>query len=489
MILYAETDHPDYILPPLLAPDQVVCGPHYSDRAEGGRTLTLATPRGAYDIAEVARRLAPGEHPELLVVREDSVGRNAPCNLGALGCPAVLVVGDTHHQPGAIQRLLRYAMSEPFEQIVLGYTRQHAHFFVEAGLPRVRWLPGFYVRRMAAEPIAVPEFEMSFVGSFGERHLRRRELCRRLLDAGLPLALLTERAAIARRIHRQSRISLNCSLNGDLNLRVFETLESGSLLLTDRLSPQAGLDRLLTEGEHFVAYDGIEDCLAKGRALLADRARAADIARAGHAAYEATLAPEILARDFLELARAGVVRDLFDLRHEPRTSLPPAPDQAPLMVRIAIYEILQALQRRRETTRLLAMPCVEPRLLCDLADLPRFRLAVHANGEPETLRPMQDLFARAGVADRIRLRPQGEAALAEPFDLLLTTSGDWTGGRSAEILARARPALLLLADLGPETAPPPGLQAAGFSPVAPRSPLFSRAGIDPFDYCGPPAKR
>ncbi len=46
MILYAETDHPGYIRPPPLAPDQVICGPHYPDRAEGGwiRGLRLPSP-------------------------------------------------------------------------------------------------------------------------------------------------------------------------------------------------------------------------------------------------------------------------------------------------------------------------------------------------------------------------------------------------------------------------------------------------------------
>ena len=42
-----------------------------------------------------------------------------------------------------------------------------------------------------------------------------------------------------------SVVSFNASLNGDLNLRVFETLSAGGCLLTDRLSAQSGLDLIL----------------------------------------------------------------------------------------------------------------------------------------------------------------------------------------------------------------------------------------------------
>jgi len=486
MILLSWGAGPDYIPPPMLNGAQTVCGPYFPDRFESGRALSLSTPTGAYDILEVAKRLPSGARPSLLVVREDCMGRNSPRNLASLGCPAVLIVGDTQHQPGAIGRLLRYALSEPFQRIIIGNNRQHAHFFAEAGLRELYWLPALNVRALTGPTPPAPRYPMSFAGGLGERHLRRRALCLRLIAEGLPLTLARGPAAKLRKIHAESRISLNCSLNGDINMRCFEILESGSLLLTDRLSPQSGLDLMLSEGEHYVAYDGIEDCRDKARALLADEVRAAAIARAGHAHYLAALSPARMLQDFRSIVGAGRNRPVFDLAAERRVGLGAPGPLKDLLARIAIYEILQALQRRRETTRLLAMPGIDLRLVSDIADLPRFRLAV-LGGESERGRA-EEHVRLAGVAGQIRLEESPEAALEAGVDLILTTSGEWQAGASAALARRARIPLLLLADLHPASAMPRGPAAAGYAPVAPRSPLFVRAGAKAFDYSPPRSK-
>src|SRR5882762_6466257 len=49
------------------------------------------------------------------------------------------------------RNLLDYVLSEPFAAVIFDYTRQHAHFFVEAGLRNVYWLPGFNVRRIVPQ--------------------------------------------------------------------------------------------------------------------------------------------------------------------------------------------------------------------------------------------------------------------------------------------------------------------------------------------------
>jgi hypothetical protein len=55
------------------------------------------------------------------------------------------------------------------------------------------------------------------------------------------------------RIYSASRLVFNCSLRGEVNMRVFEGPASGSLLLTDRIGN--GLGELVVDGEHVVLYD------------------------------------------------------------------------------------------------------------------------------------------------------------------------------------------------------------------------------------------
>jgi len=51
-----------------------------------------------------------------------------------------------------------------------------------------------------------------------------------------------------------SRIVFNDAVKRDLNMRVFEALASGALLLTDR-APGSGLDEMFVDREHLVLYD------------------------------------------------------------------------------------------------------------------------------------------------------------------------------------------------------------------------------------------
>ena len=57
--------------------------------------------------------------------------------------------------------------------------------------------------------------------------------------------------------YARSRVILNCSVGGDLNMRVFEALASGGILVTDRISN--GLSDLFEEGLHYFCYDDVED--------------------------------------------------------------------------------------------------------------------------------------------------------------------------------------------------------------------------------------
>ncbi len=68
------------------------------------------------------------------------------------------------------------------------------------------------------------------------------------------------------RIYSQSKIVLNKSLAGDLNMRMFEAMSCGRLLLTDRIAN--GLEELFTNKKHLVIYDDLEDLARKIRYYL-----------------------------------------------------------------------------------------------------------------------------------------------------------------------------------------------------------------------------
>lgn len=367
-LLFATSVDPEYFPPPALSDYQIACGPKFPEGPH-----TLQSPTGDYDIAELVSKLPNAMRPELLVVRVESAKIAIPRNIGALGIPAALIVVDTHHNPQPIQSLLRYALSEPFEWTIFDCCRQHAHFFVEAGVKNVTWFPGLNIVRVPpSPPRPTPDIPVSFAGTIDAQHSHRAVLIDVLRRAGIPLQAGRTSHADTRGFHARSMISLNCSLNGDLNMRTFEILEAGGFLLTDKLGPESGLDLLFDIGRDLVVYEGAEDCLEKIRWFLQNPRDAMAIAKNGKAAYEQKLAPEILRRDFIKLVTFGEHRSEFDIAKDVRAK---ATNADAVFDRLPIYEALQALQRSQEICDVLITPGVDSAVVSDASDLSRVRLA------------------------------------------------------------------------------------------------------------------
>ena len=64
------------------------------------------------------------------------------------------------------------------------------------------------------------------------------------------------------RIYSAARMVFNRSIKNDLNMRVFEGLASGSLLLTNDLG-ENGQDELFRDGAHLAAYREADDLVDK----------------------------------------------------------------------------------------------------------------------------------------------------------------------------------------------------------------------------------
>lgn len=486
-ILQTTHSAPYYIPPPVLDPSQVVCGPRYPDRAEHGRIVSLVTPAGEFDLATVVERLPREQRPELLVVNVDSARNCLPRNVAALGCRAVAVVGDTHHLDRPIASNIDYLLRESFDAVILTYTRQHAHFFIEAGLDRVYWLPGFNVRRIPIPSALRKDVPFSFAGRVSEHHARRAALVMAIAQAGLPIELGDARFEMqpgatirrTRHLHARSAISLNCSLNGDLNLRTLEILASGSCALTDRLGAESGLDLLFEEGRHIVYYDSFQDCIDQAQRLLRNPGRAEAVARAGRDAYEQLLAPERIQADFFALVGDRVVRPEFDLAKDRRTLLPRAHDRAGLARRIEVYEFLQALQLRLESVSVLMTPDIDPYLISDAADLQRVALAVNVRGADEKAKKLAAFLSRAGVSRQLRLVVQPPKVSAGECYVVLTTLADWRERRPDRLLAGARESVIVIPDFDDASSADRELATAGLERLNGRLPIFASSAAGP----------
>ena len=256
----------------------------------------------------------------------------------------MLLVGDTHHFAGPLRTLLAYGAMESFDAVVLDHARQHAHAFLEAGFDRVYWIPAVdYALRRRDIP-AAPDRPLTFVGQIGAFHPWRRHLLDRLVAAGLPLTAMRAPPETAADLYAASQVTLNVSLNGDLNLRVFEALGAGGFLLTDALSEEAGLERCFIPGRHLATYRSPDELVELARHYLDHPDQAMAIRRAGLAHLLEFHSPQVKRSQFFAAVFDDRVDPVLEVRGE-RRGLSALPAQGTgFRRRLAAYEALQRLQ-------------------------------------------------------------------------------------------------------------------------------------------------
>jgi len=233
----------------LISKNEIFCSPDTVDEFKAGSPIALTCPVGTFDAPAFCKEKHLSLDFGVLLVKADATGRLFPRNLGAFSCPKVLLVGDTHHMQAPIRNLIEYAKSEPFDRIIFDHTRHHARWFFEAGCKNLHWIPALDFTFQKREISMRPARKLSFVGQAGRFHPYRCHVLEELKRAGLPLEVMQTSPSGAADVYADSEITLNITLNGDLNLRVFEALSAGGFLLTDQLTESSGLKALFTPGE------------------------------------------------------------------------------------------------------------------------------------------------------------------------------------------------------------------------------------------------
>lgn len=223
---------------------------------------------------------------------EDTLFRHLP----DLACPTVIWIGD--YWPGDYHRP---RIAKLFDFVFVS-ARDAYRDFTEAGCTNVHWLPFACDPHFHRDHYLERIYEVAFVG-FTNRPTQQKR--RRLLD------VLSQRYRMndfrqpvfledMARVYSQSKIVLNIPDRHGFNMRVFEAMACGALLVTEEVGK--GQEELFQDGVHLVTYRTEAEMFEKIEYYLAHQAEREAIAIAGQR--------EVLAHHtYLHRARAmaGVV--------------------------------------------------------------------------------------------------------------------------------------------------------------------------------------
>ena len=266
--------------------------------------------------------------------------------------------------------MIAYVKRERPYALAPAFTRHHLHWFAAAGITNFLWEPSFFVTPTQGTFIdfASRKHWLTFCGSAGTGHPRRVKIINWLKTQLPDFTVFTGSRQEVGDIIRNSKLSLNVSLNSDFNMRCFEIIADGGLLVTDRLSKYSGFNDVFVPGKHCLVFDSEEELLdmASSRYLL-DQV-APSIIENSYKLYWDRYEPTLAWSRLIDTVERGHFAP--PIQWDDRIDSSVARAQW-LDVRIAIYEMAQELHRRHERVFVDLSPILVQLIGGDLDDLPR----------------------------------------------------------------------------------------------------------------------
>ncbi len=207
--------------------------------------------------------------PDRVVYFDDSTTITLS-GLDTIEIPCLFYSVDAHHHAS-----WHAAFSAMFCKTLVAqkdYIPQYSNFSED-----IDWLPLWAPRRKG--PAATKDIDVCFRGTLDRTlHPKRADFfdtLRALIDIDAQKGPYYE-------AYPRAKIVVNQTVDGDLNFRVFEALESGALLITPKI--QNGLEELFTPGRDYVEYEegNAEELARLCKKYLADEPARLDIAQSGH---------------------------------------------------------------------------------------------------------------------------------------------------------------------------------------------------------------
>jgi len=201
--------------------------------------------------------------------------------LTTLECPTAIWFYD--YWPGDYHRL-RYARL--FDYVFVSQ-KDWLGDFVSAGCTQVDWLPFACDLEIHHDHEIERSLDVGFVGNTNQATQKDRQLllielskAYKMNDFSKP-AYLHEMA----KVYSQSKIVVNMTNRGGFNMRVFEAMACGALLLTEDIGN--GQKELFTTGVHLDVYTNKQELFEKIDYYLANDEKRREIAEAGQAEVRA----------------------------------------------------------------------------------------------------------------------------------------------------------------------------------------------------------
>jgi len=244
---------------------------HWNLQNMKAEILPQEFPRNMASDASSIYSMIPEEKKPEFFLWVDTGMEGPPTGMERLSIPKVAYLIDTH-----LNFDHHLQLAKRFDFVFLAQ-REYITDFNDNGIKNCYWLPLACDPEIHGKQDREKLYDIGFSGSITPAHQRRKKLLEHLGNHGINLSI--ERLFLKDMAEHfsQSKIIFNNAIKNDLNMRVFEALCSGSMLITDSAE---GLSDLFEDKKHLVIYRDFDIVQVARHYLDSDEEREA-IAKAG----------------------------------------------------------------------------------------------------------------------------------------------------------------------------------------------------------------
>lgn len=171
-----------------------------------------------------------------------------PRGIEDLKCLTSWYAIDTHMD------LDKHLIISDFFDVTFIAQKQYINQFKQRGNTQTHWLPLAFDDSFSFSNENDRTVSFAHVGSMNKAmHPERFELLSQLQINFQNVDFRSANAQEMYDLYSRSKIVFNKSINNDINMRCFEALGSGAILLTDKITDN-GMDELFTKGIHYFEY-------------------------------------------------------------------------------------------------------------------------------------------------------------------------------------------------------------------------------------------
>jgi hypothetical protein len=261
---------------------------------------------GAVDIRKVLDKY--DLKPNLLLFVEGGEMLIFPTNFSGLFFPAVWWGIDTQY---AYLKHLR--ISTLFDHSFIAQ-KSYVTKLKQDGIRSVSWLPLASPKNVFKDlPRTV---DLSYIGSTNWSLYPLRKKLLDIIQEKVGNCVIGERSPEEMlKIYSCSKIVFNQSLKNDINMRVFEAMGAGALLLTSPIS-ENGMDELFIEGQDYITYNDPEDLTVKIQTYLRDDNARKKIAESGKLKVLNSHTYDIRSSEIVKIATSGLEKIAYSSLQE-----------------------------------------------------------------------------------------------------------------------------------------------------------------------------